>query len=862
MKNKNSQYLTEADVETKFIYEVLLRKVFDFKKENIKFHVPVEVTEGRKKTVKEADVVIYNDSGEVQLVIDSKAPDVKLEPYFGQIDSYAFNLSAPISILSNYHRTVVRIYLSGNKKKVVFDETLSSMEKDDFKAFKTLVEGYLENAEEPVAELSFEEKQSSQVVDYRRLFRQIHTKIRSIDKLDPSASFDEFSKVLFIKIINDKIGDGERLTSERIKVYGNPKSQSKYVDEWFREKVNEYYPGIFPQNDKISLSPNTLCIILDILNKEFNLKDSSADIKGRAFEEFLPSQLRGKGLGQFFTPRSLVDFMIEMADISVKDKVLDFASGSGGFLIKAFERKRLLVEQMPKQSLDFLGKTKEELLEECKTEIFGIDAEPRAVRTAKMNMLLWGDGKQIQHGNGLDTKDYQGEPYFASEYSPEDESSGVNIILANPPFGSTEEDQDILKKYVLSKKAKKKDENGKEFIVNSKEKTENLFVEKAYNMLKPEGRLLIVLPEGIFSNDDSKVRDYILSHFTVEMIVKLPKHAFVMSGVDTINTVILVARKNSADRQKEIRASDRTTWINKKNKMSVIFASVNQIGVEPSGKVISDGYNSSDLKKLAEKIEKQDHTELLTDPIEYADIEFNDDKVETWKKSMIKYLRLEFDRVPGRLDPTYYFFKEETKDILSSYVSLGVSEDDLRKEKLTEKELNEDVEKIYKYVSVVKTLDGNISEVEERSVDELLVCKRESRPQKIHKGDIVFNPYRINTGSVIYINSKEKDLITSPAYVVIRNVNADPEYLVQLLKTPFMKYQIQVLASGSVRDNFSGNGLFELKVPDISIEEQKERMKKVKKAIKRINAYSENIDSCVEQINDILTEGAQIGNKS
>lgn len=76
-------------------------------------------------------------------------------------------------------------------------------------------------------------------------------------------------------------------------------------------------------------------------------------------------------------------------------------------------------------------------------------------------------------------------------------------------------------------------------------------------MLRPNGKLLIVLPEGIFSNNDSKVRDYILSHFVIDTIVKLPKHTFVMSGVDTINTVILIARKNSTERMKKIKLSDK-----------------------------------------------------------------------------------------------------------------------------------------------------------------------------------------------------------------------------------------------------------------------------------------------------------------
>ena len=104
-------------------------------------------------------------------------------------------------------------------------------------------------------------------------------------------------------------------------------------------------------------------------------------------------------------------------------------------------------------------------------------------------------------------------------------------------------------------------------------------------MLKPNGKLLIVLPEGIFSNKKSETRDFILSHFIVDTIVKLPKHTFVMSGVDTINTVILIARKNTKDREKSIVYSDKRTWQSNKY-MKINFASVNQIGYEPSGKSI------------------------------------------------------------------------------------------------------------------------------------------------------------------------------------------------------------------------------------------------------------------------------------
>lgn len=852
---ENKEYITEADVETKFIYNILLSKILNYPSELVHFHVPVKITQGRATVVKEADVVIENEDNENIIVIDSKAPDEDLEKYFDQIDSYAFALETPISILSNYDRTVIRVYLQGNKKQIVLDKRIDELSENNYKSLKDTIEKYTTN-EIKMINSTNSGNMKNKITDYRRLFHQIHTQIRSIDKLDPSASFDEFSKVLFIKIINDIIPENDRITPDKIRVLSSPKIQQNYADSWFQEKVKEFYPGIFASNEKIALSPKALCQILSILDENFDLKDSLTDVKGRAFEEFLPSQLRGKGLGQFFTPRSVVDFMIELADISITDKVLDFASGSGGFLIKAFDKKRQLIKETQQQYLDLLHKTREELLEDTKTQIFGIDAEPRAVRTAKMNMLLWGDGKQIQHGNGLDTVDYKNVPYMAKEFNEQDATSGVDIILANPPFGSTEEDENILKNYCLSKKEKKKEKNtDKTIIISKKEKTENLFIEKAYKMLKPGGKLLIVLPEGIFSNKDSRIRDYILSHFCIDTIVKLPKHSFTMSGVDTINTVILIAKKNTKKRMETIQLLDKKTWINKDNCMGINFAAVNQIGYEPSGKIIQGGYDNTDLKMIADKLMNKDYSEILADPIKYAELEFGDnDKSEAWKKSMIKFLRIEFHSVPQRLDPTYYFFTEETKTILNSFVNLKITDDNIKKIKLSEGELNEDIEKVYKYVSVVKTLDGTITEVEEKTVDDLLSLKKEAMPQKLFKGDIVFNPYRINTGSIIYIDSEEDNLITSPAYVVLRNVDIDARYLVQLLKTPFMKYQIQVLASGSVRDNFSGNGLGELKIPNLSKEEQKEKINTVNKTINKIKAQTEAIENDIDFINKILNE--------
>ncbi len=844
------KYSSEADVESKYVYDILLKDILKVSKDNIRFHVPVQFNQGHEVKNKEADVLVKDENGNNFFVIDSKAPNQNLEKYFGQIDSYAFALETRLSILTNANRLIVRMYESGNKKIVILDSLVKDLEKENYQSLLSIFANISlqENDKLFCDAKKTNEIVSDRVINYRRTFRNIHNKIRSIDKLDPSSSFDEFSKVLFIKIINDKLKETERLTVETIEKIGNRKLQKKYIDDWFYENTSKYYSGIFMENEKIFLSPNALMKIISMLDNEFDLNDSLTDIKGRAFEEFLPSQLRGKGLGQFFTPRTVVDFMVYLADISFKDTVLDFASGSGGFLIKAFSEKKKIIKELPKTVLDALGKTRVELEEDAKKQIFGIDVEPRAVRTAKMNMLLWGDGKQIQYGNGLSLLDNYGNEYMVTEYDSNKLNSGVDVILANPPFGAKEEDQEILSRYTLPNV---KNKNGS--VEYSNEKTENLFVERAWKLLKPDGKLLIVLPEGIFSNSNSKTRDFILSHFRVDTIIKLPKHTFVMSGVDTINTVILFAYKNNECRQKEIILSDKATWISKNNPMTINFASVNQVGFEPSGKIIGDGYSGSDFKILLDKISKFDFEKIISDPIEYAELEYGDnEKSQSWKKSLIKFIRRQFTDVPSRIDPTYYFFNEESASILNEFIDIPLDEGDLVRNKYTNEELEENPEKIYQYVSVTKNRAGKIVNIEEKTVDELVSVK--SKPQKLEYNDVVFNPYRINTGSIIRINSHDDNLITSDAYITIRSDRINSEYLVQLLKTPFMKYQIQVLASGSVRDNFGVSSLLSLKIPNVAREEQENIVEKANNAINEITKIENNIAKKENEIVDMFMD--------
>lgn len=98
--------------------------------------------------------------------------------------------------------------------------------------------------------------------------------------------------------------------------------------------------------------------------------------------------------------------MIELVDIKLQTVLLDPACGTGGFLINGFQKIRSLINDAPESVFESWGTTREDFLSVVKhNHIYGVDAEPRATKTAKMNMIMWGDGENVVRGNGLDNLD-------------------------------------------------------------------------------------------------------------------------------------------------------------------------------------------------------------------------------------------------------------------------------------------------------------------------------------------------------------------------------------------------------------------------------------------------------------------------
>jgi len=811
---KMSVLTSEKDVETKVI-QPLFSDILGYPDESLSWAKPITVTFGHEKKTKEADLVVIHKTKPL-MVVEAKKPTVPVQSGFEQVDSYAFALETPYSVVTNGKSFILRGYYSFNTKINIIEDQIEELKKNNWKRVKDLISyaNILDSITEPANKVV--QPSPDRVRNYRRYFRNIHNQIRDGDKLDPVASFDELSKILFLKAAEEEWVAKNKgqivLSVDKIEEWEQIGEGLDYINQWFEKAVREFYPEVFEEHTKINLSLGTIKDVLRLM-EGFHIKNGEVDVKGRAYEEFLPSQLRGKGLGQYFTPRPIVNFMVDLSDLSIHDTVVDFACGSGGFLIKAFDRMKQLTETLPDGTWRRLGITKEVFLDDIKQrQLYGIDAEPRAARTAKMNMLMWGDGKRVVRGNALSDRDFNGNQYDPEEYDHTTDKGGCSLILANPPFGGAEKNQEILKRYKL----------GSQDFERKTQRTEILFLEKGLKLLQPQGRMLIILPQGILSNKSyTYVRDYIHSQAEIKAIISLPTHCFVQSGVQTVKTCILYLQKFTADKRKlfdektrNLKPEQIRNYIRLDNDFDyrIFFGSAEFVGFEPSGRSIVKPREKTDLDLLLEDFQKEPITsDQNINLLEFAERYYNEKPINRMEQTIRGTERglktsfiLNLSQTEERLDPAYYYFRSQTVDKLSSFISLKEStrEVSYKFRPITDEEMDKE----YPILSV--TNDGKVSLND--------YWKGEAFTQaykRVNAGDIVYNPYRVNIGSIGVVPSQFDGSYVSPAYVVFHPTKHSSDYMVDLLRSPFYKLYIDVVATGSIRNSLSYDLLKTIKIP-------------------------------------------------
>lgn len=547
-----------------------------------------------------ADIVIWRNEEDKRkgknalIVVECKAENVTIRQadYF-QGYNYAAWAGAKFFVTTNLKETrIFKVVEDAMPKKLeeIADIPSADMVNDDKKIKAMLLQTKAFTRDE-----------------FSRLLFKCHNIIRNNDKLSPEAAFDEISKILFIKIRYERTNSGTQIFSKdaftKLKnAYNNMKS--KDAPEFYQflfEKTKEDFAKdhLFDENETIKIRENSFEQIVKEL-QVYNLSTTSDDVKGIAFEQFLGRTFRGE-LGQFFTPRTIVDFMVSVLDPQEGEYVCDPCCGSGGFLIRAFEyvrehienevevrkedvKKSLFTDDYSKLSkkeqekndqkvIDAFSKMNYELdinnpmgrLRSLSFDcIYGTDANPRMARTAKMNMIMHGDGHGgVHHHDGLLNVNGIWEGRF-------------DVILTNPPFGAridkelkiTEADRftDIEKIKAYEKRYGKENYDNALKQVNDhidqpildlfqigkfSGLTEVLFIERCLNLLKPGGRMGIVLPEGVLNNTNlQKVRDFVESKAKILLIVSIPQDVFMAAGA-TVKPSLLFFKKFTENEAEE-----------------------------------------------------------------------------------------------------------------------------------------------------------------------------------------------------------------------------------------------------------------------------------------------------------------------
>lgn len=511
-------YNNEEEVKVHLVLPWL--ESLGYKREFMEFEKTIKINEGRKTKSIFADIVVYTDKKlETPLiVVDTKSPsEILSKEGRDQVISYARLLPkiAPIAVLTN--GTNIQVYQTLDKSRIKELPKRKEILTDFVSAVLS------KNIQEVLRQEATKELFTiDDVSTFKDLLKKCHNIIRNNEGYDPIQAFDELSKILFAKMYEEQYNKtSNRFTSE---VYEKTLKELNVniVQQQFSEiqKVKGFR-DLFPENTTIKLKDRTIKDIVSIF-ESYDLTLTNFDVKGEAFEYFLGDTFTG-GLGEYFTPRNVVEFIVEAISPKIGEKIVDPFCGTGGFLIYAFEKVSEKI-RLNDFSDEEKSKWKKVLSDES---LFGTDWKARTSQACKMNMIVHGDGNTgvFQH-DGF--KNVEGK-IFEEKF---------DICFTNPPFGANETDKEILNSFTLG--------DGR-----SSQSREILAIERCLNLVKRgSGIVAFVLPDGILNGDrNAYVREFIQRESKILAVIGLNKETFQGYSASVKTSVVILQRKESPNEE-------------------------------------------------------------------------------------------------------------------------------------------------------------------------------------------------------------------------------------------------------------------------------------------------------------------------
>ncbi len=471
-----------------------------------RIEVEVNVDFGREVHEKAADVVVYQaDKQTAWIILEVKSPEAK--DGFEQIKSYLNAKGSPLGILSDGKSKII-LYRPHPHQ---FENTLRDIPKADQTIQDVLEETLTIDDLDPNYDL----------VKIIKVLEELVLAGAGVD------SFNEIFKLIYAKLYDEKYAK-DRRGELLFRQSSNPQITFDNISRLFEDAKKEW-PGMFLTGEAIQLSPTHLSVCVGEIEK-VKLLDANMEIIDRAFEYLLPDVAKGTK-GQYFTPRHVIDMAVKMLNPTKDEYIIDPASGSGGFLIHAMQWV------WDYQLADVSRETK---INFAANHVYGIDFDDKPVKISRALMLIAGDGKShIFKLNSLNPKEWQGDEqeklksraellerlYKFNDYSKDSDNQknfryfNFDILLTNPPFAGEIIDRTLLTEYELAKNDKGRLRNKMERHI--------LFIERALSLIKPGGRLAIVLPQGVLNNTNMQyIRQFLFDKARILAVVGLDVNTF------------------------------------------------------------------------------------------------------------------------------------------------------------------------------------------------------------------------------------------------------------------------------------------------------------------------------------------------
>lgn len=485
------------------VRQLWIKKLLDeyhYPKERIK--VEYAVWFGSGVSDKSADIVIMQTDGEHPYIIfEVKKP--KRRDGERQLRSYCNAEGSPIGVWSNGEEVLIL-----HRRETNIFQAIPSIPTVDQTLQDVITEQWT------IDKLTAENKLVRERWSLKKIILDLEDLVLANAGVD---AFEEVFKLLYAKLYDEwaAINLPERQRKIQFRIYGeSPNELHRKITGLFNEAKRKW-PDVFSAADKIELTSSHLVTCVSFL-QDIRLFNANLQIIDEAFE-YLVTQVAKGSKGQYFTPRWVIDMCVKMLNPRAHEYVIDPAAGSCGFLVHAImwvAKGQITANGLPHHAREF-----------AQNNVYALDFDGKAIKIAKAMNLIAGDGKShVYKVNSLDSKRWEPavkdafKQFLLSEDDEEYQQLGFDVLFTNPPFAGNISEREILRQYRLAER------NGRTV---SKIGRDILFIERCINLLRPGGRMAIVLPQGRLNNtNDLYIRNFLFEKGRLLAVVGLHGNTF------------------------------------------------------------------------------------------------------------------------------------------------------------------------------------------------------------------------------------------------------------------------------------------------------------------------------------------------